>query len=222
MTDSQPAISPSGTATDVLAMVETMARMQEAHNLQVHPQWRTQGYRYYRAIWMECAELIDHFGWKWWKHQQPDLDQVRLELVDIWHFGLSDLLRDEISLPSIADAFAALGKPAGGNPDAFRDAVEAFALQTGTAQAFSLPHFIEVLALLPMDLAETFDLYVGKNVLNHFRQDHGYKSGEYHKLWNGREDNEHLIEALAALQCAPDAVPDALYSALAERYQQSQ
>ena len=34
----------------------------------------------------ECSELLDHYGWKWWKHQATDLDQVKLEIVDIWHF----------------------------------------------------------------------------------------------------------------------------------------
>ena len=207
---------PDGAAT--LAMIETMARMQEHHNSQVHPQWRSQGYPYYRAVWMECAELIDHFGWKWWKLQQPDLDQVRLELVDIWHFGLSDLLRANVALEDVALAFGELGEPAGGDADAFRDAVESFALQTGTERQFSLARFVAVLALLPMNLQQTFELYVGKNVLNHFRQDHGYKSGEYRKLWNGREDNAHLIDALADLDCAPEAVPEALYQALAARY----
>ena len=75
------------------AMIETMAEMQISHNEHVHPDWLTQGYEYYRAVWVECAELLDHFGWKWWKKQQPDLDQVKLEIVDIWHFGLSDLIR---------------------------------------------------------------------------------------------------------------------------------
>ena len=74
-------------------MLQTMAAMQDTHNKNVHPQWWDQGYEYYRAIWVECAELLDHFGWKWWKHQTPDLDQVKLEIVDIWHFGLSELMR---------------------------------------------------------------------------------------------------------------------------------
>jgi hypothetical protein len=30
---------------------------------------------------------------------------------------------------------------------------------------------------------------VGKNILNQFRQDHGYKEGSYVKIWNGQEDN---------------------------------
>jgi dimeric dUTPase (all-alpha-NTP-PPase superfamily) len=201
----------------IAGMVATMARMQIAHNEQVHREWRTQGYAYHRAIWIECAELLDHYGWKWWKHQELDLDQVRLELVDIWHFGLSDLLRAGVSEGEIAGSFASL-TPRPGSPDDFRDAVESFALATGQAQRFDLPAFLAVLARLPMSLTETFELYVGKNVLNHFRQDHGYKSGDYRKLWNGREDNVHLMEALAGLDCAPDKVPDALYAVLSQRY----
>ena len=73
-------------------MLNAMAAMQEEHNKQVHPDWRENGYAYYRAIWVECAEMLDHFGWKWWKKQDADIDQVKLELVDIWHFGLSEML----------------------------------------------------------------------------------------------------------------------------------
>ena len=69
-----------------------MAELQDALNVNVHPQWRDQGHAYYRAIWVECAELLDHYGWKWWKHQHTDLEQVKLEIVDIWHFGLSQLI----------------------------------------------------------------------------------------------------------------------------------
>ena len=75
-----------------------------------------------------------------------------------------------------------------------------------------------MLETLPMSLTELFRLYVGKNVLNNFRQEHGYKTGEYLKLWSGREDNEHLIEILEALDCAADDVPKALYGELESRY----
>ena len=61
-------------------------------------------------------------------------------------------------------------------------------------------------------------MYVGKNVLNNFRQDHGYKTGEYQKLWSGREDNEHLVEVLEGLSCDPDEVPAEVYAALEARY----
>lgn len=208
------------------AMVTTMADMQDAHNRQVHPDWRGQGYPYYRAVWVECAELLDHFGWKWWKHQAPDADQVKLEVVDIWHFGLSDMIRagtlDDAVIRGLMNVPAATAGPAlPGDDDLaerFRHAVEALAGETLGARQFAMAPFLEVLEVLPMALPELFRLYVGKNVLNGFRQDHGYKSGEYRKLWQGREDNAHLVEALAALECAPEQVPERLYQALAERY----
>ena len=69
-----------------------------------------------------------------------------------------------------------------------------------------------------MSYDELFDLYIGKNVLNRFRQDHGYKTGEYHKLWQGREDNEHLMEVLNGLKVSPETLPEVLYSELEARY----
>ena len=206
---------------DILRRVGVMARMQNEHNLRVHPEWRDQGHEYFRAIWVECAELLDHFGWKWWKYQQPDLEQVRLEIVDIWHFGLSELLRagridDEHCDPQvIATIVAGLGGKAGD----FRECVERLAANSLTSQGFDLESFVAVLVAMPMSFEELFQGYVGKNVLNNFRQNHGYQSGEYLKVWQGREDNEHLMELMADLdQQEPDFV-DHLYQALEARYQ---
>jgi dimeric dUTPase (all-alpha-NTP-PPase superfamily) len=205
--------------SDAWSMVQTMARMQEAHNCQVHPAWRVQGYPYYRAVWVECAELLDHFGWKWWKHQQPDADQVKLEVVDIWHFGLSDLMRADALDQDVGRRLAAVSSDRRDDPEGFRLAVEDLAQQTLSDRLFAMGPFVAVLDSLPMALPELFRLYVGKNVLNHFRQDHGYKSGEYRKVWQGREDNTHLVEILDTLDCAPDDVPERLYQTLAHRYE---
>ncbi len=196
-------------------MLRTMAELQDSHNQHVHPRWREQGYEYYRAIWVECAELLDHYGWKWWKQQQPDLDQVKLEVVDIWHFALSDLLRDgalgdDVALELLVD-------PAP-DPEAFRLAVEELAEACLARRGFAAEPFARVMRTLPLSYAELFELYVGKNVLNNFRQAHGYKTGDYRKTWHGREDNEHLIELLAGLDCAPAEVPEVLYAALEARY----
>ena len=51
---------------------------------------------------------------------------------------------------------------------------------------------------------QLYRMYVGKNVLNFFRQDHGYKEGTYVKVWGGREDNEHLSDLLAVMDVAED------------------
>lgn len=206
-----------GDDTRALGMLRGMATMQDEHNTQVHPQWRTQGYAYYRAIWVECAEMLDHYGWKWWKQQDPDLDQVKLELVDIWHFALSELMRTDNLTDDIATQLAAVA-PSNGDAEAFRRAIERLAESTLRTKSFDLAPFMQAMAALPLSYDELFDLYIGKNILNRFRQDHGYKTGEYEKLWQGREDNEHLIEVLAGLSCAPEAIPAELYSALADRY----
>lgn len=199
-----------------VTMLATMARMQDAHNIQVHPDWRSQGYHYYRAIWVECAELLDHFGWKWWKHQSPDLAQVKLELVDIWHFGLSILIRSGELNDSLVDHFAIA--PPQHDAEAFRIAVEKLAAGTLEVRGFKTADFADAMRALPMDFDELYRLYVGKNVLNHFRQDHGYKSGSYRKVWQGREDNEHLIELMGSLDVSDAAAPEVLYQRLRDRY----
>ena len=208
--------------TETVAQVKlaTMAAMQEEHNLQVHPEWRSQNYPFYRAAWVECAEMLDHFGWKWWKKQQPDLDQVKLELVDIWHFGLSELMTraDAAIDPRVADVLGASVADSTSDGEAFRLAIEALGQDSIATQSFSVTHFRAAMETLPMSYDELFELYVGKNMLNRFRQAHGYKTGEYRKTWAGREDNDHLIELIAALNCAPEAVPAALYTALEQRY----
>ena len=201
----------------VQVMLDTMASMQEAHNLHVHPDWRTQRYEYYRAIWVECAEMLDHYGWKWWKKQDADIDQVKLELVDIWHFGLSDLLRAQTLDASVGQTLAGISAVSEPDPERFRQAIEALALNTLQNQAFALAPFAAAMGSLPMDYEELFSMYVGKNVLNNFRQDHGYKQGTYQKVWHGREDNEHLIDVMNEQPLGED-LPQRLYAALQARY----
>ena len=200
------------------AMLHTMADMQEQHNVLVHPQWREQGFEFYRAMWVECAEMLDHFGWKWWKQQTPDIDQVKLELVDIWHFALSELMRERAIEPAVAEQLATVSVDKATDPEGFRLAIETLAAACLSTRSIDLSAFCAAMAALPMDYAELYALYIGKNMLNRFRQNNGYKSGEYRKLWQGREDNEHLIELLDELSDVPERLPERLYAGLEARY----
>ena len=200
------------------AMLHTMADMQEQHNALVHPQWREQGFEFYRAMWVECAEMLDHFGWKWWKQQTPDIDQVKLELVDIWHFALSELMRERAIDPAVAEQLATVSVDKATDPEGFRLAIETLAGACLSTRSIDLSAFCAAMAALPMDYAELYALYIGKNMLNRFRQNNGYKSGEYRKLWQGREDNEHLIELLDELSDVPERLPERLYAGLEARY----
>ncbi len=198
------------------AQLRNMAALQDRHNRQVHADWRNQGYAYYRAVWIECAELLDHIGWKWWRRQQRDVEQARLEVVDIWHFGLSDLLRANAVNDALADRMAARAAATEGAD--LRAAVERLALGALKHENFDIDAFVDVMNALPMRLDELHDIYVGKNVLNAFRQDHGYRDGSYLKIWNGREDNAHLAEIAAGLDIARPSYADDLYAALQARY----
>lgn len=194
-----------------------MLEMQDRMNAKVHPQWRSQNFPWYRAIWIESAELMDHQGWKWWKHQTADREQVLLELVDIWHFGLSDLLQGGQSTEQVAASLSEVFALPETN-DEFLILVERFAGQVLTQRRFVLDQFLPLLAAAGLSLDQLFRHYVGKNVLNFFRQDNGYKSGTYRKLWQGKEDNEHLAEVLKALDSNSASFADDVYHALRERY----
>ncbi len=102
-----------------------------------------------------------------------------------------------------------------------REAVEALAGRALVGREFPVGHFWSLLQAAGMTPDELFTAYVGKNVLNFFRQDHGYKDGSYRKTWQGREDNEHLAELLGQLDSRSPRYADELYGALAARYAQA-
>ena len=195
----------------------TMLDLQDAMNAKVNPDWRDAGYPWYRAIWTECAEMLDHYGWKWWKHQEPDMAQVHLELVDIWHFVLSDLILHNDSMEKAAEqALAGLSQQVAAVD--FKSAIERLAMASIQNQSADIGRFAEVMQAADLGFDELFKTYVGKNVLNFFRQDHGYKEGSYIKLWNGREDNEHLADILAQLEADSADFSDQVYRQLEQAY----
>lgn len=198
----------------------TMLRLQDQMNRKVHAEWRHQGFEWYRAIWIECAELMDHHGWKWWKKQTPERDQVVLELIDIWHFGLSDLLQGCDDVGQLAqDVAAQMDFSQQSTP--FLELVEQFTEEVLSNRKFSVEKFTPLLASFGVGFDQLYCSYVGKNVLNLFRQDHGYLDGRYRKQWLGREDNEHLVELVEELDSAAEDYQQQLYAALKERYNES-
>lgn len=195
----------------------SMLELQNKMNSKVHPEWQLQGYQWYRAIWTECAELMDHHGWKWWKKQTPDTHQIQLEIVDIWHFGMSILLTSGQTPEQIAETLETKWHSAHSTTD-FLEAVEELAQDTLATRSFSIPLFCQLMELSKFDFVQLYHQYVGKNVLNFFRQDHGYKEGTYHKLWHGKEDNEHLAEILNKLNGQQANLQEVVYKELQARY----
>jgi hypothetical protein len=143
-----------------------------------------------------------------------------LEAIDIWHFGLSALFRDGVSIEILAeeiDAELSSHKPSGLG---VRESTEALALHALTGHQFSPALFWDLLLAVEMDFDALYTAYVGKNVLNFFRQDHGYKDGSYIKQWAGREDNEHLVDLLGELDHQAGDFSEQVYAALESRYRE--
>jgi hypothetical protein len=208
-----------------------MLDMQAAMNARVDPDWVNSAYPYLRAVVIEAAEAMEHHGWKWWKKQSLDLPQLQMELIDIWHFLMSELLLQHKGNRSAASTvlleaaaidprtstvhFDNTPYPLGSLP--LLDKLQLLAA-TSAAGRVEIPLFAATMVDCKVDWEELFRQYTGKNVLNFFRQDHGYKEGSYRKVWDGREDNEHLVEIMQALDAHSDDYQQRLYDSLKQRY----
>lgn len=208
----------------------TMLELQAGMNHRVDPEWVRAAYPYLRAVLIEAAEAMEHHGWKWWKHQECDREQLQMELVDIWHFMLSDLLLTHQGEhePSL-DALLQEAKGTAESSIRFDEhnyqpgqmtLLDKLQLLAATAAAGrnEIGLFASIMADCEMDWDELYRQYTGKNVLNFFRQDNGYKEGHYRKHWAGQEDNEHLVDIMAELDPARADFKDRLYAALQARY----
>ena len=152
--------------------------------------------------------------------QEPDMEQARLEVIDIWHFGMSALFVENKLIEQIADEIAAELGDHQEVETGVREATEALALHCLETHSFSPSRFWDLMLAVGLDFDGLYSAYVGKNVLNFFRQDHGYKDGTYIKNWQGREDNEHLVDLIGDLDQNADDFADKVYQALAARYKE--
>ena len=208
-----------------------MLSLQTSMNIKVDPNWVKARYPYLRAVIIEAAEAIEHHGWKWWKKQEKDLPQLQMELIDIWHFILSEiLLRNQAdqdkSLTALTDS---LNDSSTQNVINFDDqhifineldliAKFELLIALSVSRRIELALFASIMTDCEISWTELYCQYVGKNVLNMFRQDKGYKEGTYQKIWNGREDNEYLVEIIGSLDSSRSEFKDEVYAALESAY----
>lgn len=187
-----------------------------------------------RCIYMESAEMIDSFGWKHWKSiaQPTDYDNLQIEIVDVWHFVMSLVLEFSNKAESIEELSERMAQtpeyqklntsiPLTFGSDLLLmtriENVMRLSLIPVSAEMVGalVEEFFELAYLGALNATELYRLYVGKNILNQFRQDHGYKEGSYIKIWNGLEDNAVMKNAW---ELNPDMSPEELYDALKEAY----
>lgn len=136
---------------------------------------------------------------------------------DIFHFGLSLRLMSGDEINTIASELAHELTQSSNESD-FKLALENLASSAVTDKTFNGQAFADCMRLMAMDLDELFRQYVGKNTLNFFRQDHGYKEGTYIKIWHGLEDNEVLANVVNKLDVSNENFQQLVYQALEVNY----
>lgn len=187
-----------------------------------------------RCIYMECAEMVDSFSWKHWKsiNKEPDWDNLQIEVIDVWHFIISLAIEDYVknmkgTIEDLAinisqlqsfekinvtnEEFAEQGEVILKVENIIKLSLEKESLDLEAL----LSEFFDLVIMSGLDLETLYRLYVGKNILNQFRQDNGYKEGTYIKVWDGDEDN---IVMKKIWEENTDIKPDTLYKELTKLY----
>jgi len=186
-----------------------------------------------RCIYLECAELIESYPWKHWKNidAQPDYNNIKIETVDIWHFIMSlslenykmqnlgnmkDLAQDIHQLENFKTFTNDIIATSKNNYEQI-EVVEQLITSLFCEKSITklIKSFIDVAIQSELNLDTLYQLYIGKNILNKFRQDHGYKEGTYIKIWNGKEDNVIMQQIL---KNDINITPIELYNALEHTY----
>ncbi|MCD6172863.1 MAG: dUTP diphosphatase [Sulfurimonas sp.] len=187
-----------------------------------------------RCIYMECAEMVDSFSWKHWKsiNKEADWENLQIEVVDVWHFiislaienysqnlkgGIEDLA---INISQL-DSFNIIDRDIKefDTQDNVISKVENIMLLSLSKEVLNIEEliteFFDLVVMSGLNLETLYRLYVGKNILNQFRQDNGYKDGSYIKVWGGKEDN---VVMKRVWEGNSDIKPDALYKELTKLY----
>lgn len=183
-----------------------MLLLQDQINSQVNPDWKTAEQDWLTAIFVESGEAVESYGYKWWKKQTPDMDNVRLELVDIWHFIMSYTIEEATKyypddLPeNIHEALSETFDDYSVSFNFYIRCLNAELLEKDFYTAWVSFAYLCDKAELSWD--ELYRTYIGKNALNSFRAANGYKEGTYIKIWHkdniygDKEDNYFLMEYL--------------------------
>lgn len=208
------------TATLPQVILNSLAELQDGLNAMIDPSWRTVRSldNWGLAITMESTELLDSYPWKWWKNinATPDLANVKIELVDIFHFSLSGTMQlrstseelvPEVSRKPLKEVMQVFtpAKECTSDPHGVlffplsdvQNAIPSFRNVIQLANAYRFDVITESIIYAAEDLG--FNLvayYVAKHTLNCIRQLGGYKDGSYVKVNNGVEDNVLLHDCI--------------------------
>lgn len=204
--------------------VRTMFLMQHELNLLIDSEWfNHEHWDFQRATMIELAELMDHYGYKWWKKQEPNMEQSRLEVIDIAHFQISHLIqssiREELEYDYCVPEFTEelFSNNTYETAEEIRSLIDECIFRAASKN-FTTSCLAELMKAFSIDPQDLCNQYIKKNTLNIFRAKNGYKTGTYIKIWNGKEDNEVLAEVFETIDQKSLDFAAILYGRLEEAY----
>ena len=209
--------------TDInFELIKKMFEMQDTLNEHTVPNWKKAELKWHRAIWLEAAEAVESTPWKWWKKGDMDFENFRVEMVDIWHFIMSQIWVTKKRIATEPQEYSHLFIKHEGIDDLdLTDMVEDLVSLVLEKKAPDKHYIVFIFANIWYKLGYTFDdlykHYITKNTLNLFRQNNGYKDGTYIKMWGDVEDNVIAWKLAEQLEPTND-MNDKLYAELITAY----
>ena len=181
-----------------MSIFEKMVKLQHQFNKQVAEHYLEKGFNWNSEKKKKSGELLDSLGYKWWKKQEPDMENVKVEAIDLLHFVISDILQLNYNYEESLEA-SFIDETISEFEENFTSDIyekefedeDLFGL-VNILNYNEIPRFATLKIMfkkLDMSNEDVYIAYIVKNCLNKFRQDNGYKDGSYIKNWNGREDN---------------------------------
>lgn len=155
---------------------------------------------------LEMAEMIESTPWKWWKGGNADLWNIKIELIDMLHFMISNVaMRDSIK---DNEANKVLGfkedekivkaffydndENKGADRDVSMDIFKAL-----VNEEYDFDFINEVVKGGGLEANEISSIYIAKYTLNEIRWEGGYALNQYKKMKSGYVDeNGNAVEAV--------------------------
>lgn len=212
---------------DVVQMWRNMAELQwELNNFTNGEYWISAGKTakgksidWSICIKMELMELLNSLPWKHWKDvdQEPDLNNINIELVDIIHFYLSYGLERSRNIllfmntsrepekHEVIDYFVNVFNtyceqeriiiPEKNNLISLMILTIKDILENRIDIYTGLDKLMDINALLQqVSFKDLYNIYCGKYCLNKVRQERGYQEGTYIKQWKLTSSTGEFVE----------------------------
>ena len=206
------------------AMLVAMVKIQNSLNTKSYnTEWIEKGksgeFDYEMAAAAEIIEFCDSLPFSWWSKAKEDRRNCITELVDAWHFIMSQALIDKngnaedaceyviswyesaqesmsaermLNVPQVSVKRRAKNLMMELGLNAENNECKIVVMDNYISEFFCLCEAYSV------SLELLFARYLGKATLNKFRQDNGYKTGQYRKIWTMWRKNMAEGEKLLA------------------------